>query len=477
MSSWLLIEGANVIDGSGSSPVLGSVLTRDDSIAAVGDAQELLVQVPRGEEVTRLEATGCTVMPGLIDAHCHMTFGEARTEEEIDLYTSVELRTLVAANNLQKVLRAGVTSISDAGGTFYVGVALREAVESGMIPGPRIFPAARMIATNNWYYPDSVGWPAGGIQVFANSLDQMLSEVRSQVHNGVDLIKLADSNFGEYQAFRDDELKQIAELVHQLGRKVTIHARGSAEVGASARAGLDWIMHGSFMSDEVIETLAESRIPLVPTMLLSANIAEWGDRCGASTSSRDHRMRALERTAATLQRAREAGVKLLAGTDTGFAITPYGEWHAREMELLSTYAGLSPLEAIKAMTKDAAQTVNLEGKVGEIKPGQLADLIVVQGDPSRNLRILLEKSNIKTVVKDGRVLEFDEEALARCFSNKRSIAYSTSDLRFRDIYGDGAEAEPSPDEGEPTQGLDLDLAHEIVDAGKRVREQAGTGLG
>ena len=298
MSVWLLIEVDQVIDGSGASPTKGAVLTCDNTIAAVGPSEELLKQVPRGEETTRLTAEGCTVMPGLIDAHCHMTFGEARTEEEIDLYTSVEMRTLIAANNLQKVLRAGVTSISDAGGTFYIGVALREAVETGMIPGPRIRAAARFISTSNGltdYYPESVGVPSSSIQVLANSVEEMLAEVRKQVKNGVDFIKLADSPAGEYQAFRDDELKQIADLVHQLGRRVTIHARGSAEVGASVRAGLDWIMHGNSMTDEVIEELAASGIPLVPTIMLPANIAEWGDRCGASTASREHRMRSLER--------------------------------------------------------------------------------------------------------------------------------------------------------------------------------------
>ena len=264
--------------------------------------------------------------------------------------------------------------------------------------------------------------PSSSIQVLANSVEEMLAEVRKQIKNGVDFIKLADSPAGEYQAFRDDELKQIADLVHQLGRRVTIHARGSAEVGASVRAGLDWIMHGNSMTDEVIEELAESGIPLVPTIMLPANIAEWGDLCGASTASREHRMRSLEKTADTLHRAREAGVQLLAGTDTGFAITPYGEWHAREMDLLATYAGLSPLQAICAMTKDAARTVNLEGQVGEVKPGQLADLIVVKGDPSKNIKTLLDKSNIKVVIKDGEIMKFDESALARRFPHKRVIA-------------------------------------------------------
>jgi imidazolonepropionase-like amidohydrolase len=471
MSSWLLVVADQVIDGSGQKAFPASVLVRDDSIAALGARDELLDQVPRGESVDTIEASGCTVMPGHIDAHCHMTFGDARTEEEIDLYTPVETRTLIAANNLQRVLRAGVTSISDAGGTYYIGVALREAVKSGLIQGPRICSAARFISTSNGltdYYPESVGVPSSSIMVLANSVDEMLAEVRKQVKNGADFIKLADSPAGEYQAFRDDELKQISDLAHQLGKKVTIHARGSREVGAAVRAGLDWIMHGNTMEDDVIDALASSNIPLVPTMLLPANIAEWGDRCGASSASRDHRMRSMEKTADALHRARKAGVRLLAGTDTGFAITPYGEWHAREMELLMTYAGMSALEAIRAMTKDAAETVNLGGRVGEIAPGMLADLLVVNGDPSRDIRLLLQRKNIHYVIKNGERMKFDDAGLERRFAHQRVIAYSTSDLRYDDIYGDpNGNAGDGDKDSVPNDASEGDeLAHEIALAGR-----------
>ena len=166
-------------------------------------------------------------------------------------------------------------------------------------------------------------------------------------------------------------------------------------------------------------------------------------------------------------------MQLLAGTDTGFAITPYGEWHAREMDLLATYAGLSPLKAICAMTKDAALTVNLEGQVGEVKPGQLADLIVVKGDPSKNIKTLLDKSNIKIVIKDGEIMKFDESALARRFPHKRVIAYSTGDLRYDDIYGDGVETGPPADtKADSLQEIDVELAHEIAAAGTRVKKEA-----
>jgi imidazolonepropionase-like amidohydrolase len=436
-SEWLLVENGNVIDATGSAAQPGtSVLVRGTRIVVVG--QDLGPEVPRGADLTRVDATGKTVMPGLIDAHCHMTYGESRSEEEIDLYTSPESRTLKAAFHAQKVLRAGVTGISQPGGSYYIGVGLRDAIRDEMVLGPRMTAAGRYITTSNGltdWYPDSVGVPEGSIGVLANTVLEMISEVRHQVKNGVDLIKLADSPYGDYQAFTNDELKTVADLAHQLGKRVTIHARGSAEVGAAVDAGMDWIMHGNTMSDDVIERLAESRIPLIPTLLLLANVADWGHLVGAPTPLRDGMARALDKTAATLHRAHEAGVVFVSGTDSGFSVTPYGEWHARELELLMNYAGLSAMEAIQSATRNAAVTLNLEGRVGTLEPGMLADIIVVDGDPLQDIRVLQDKRNILTVIKDGAPVAFDEELLARRWPHDRGQTYSTADLTFDLVRG------------------------------------------
>jgi imidazolonepropionase-like amidohydrolase len=132
----LLISNASVVDGLGNPAMAGtSVLVKDNLIHAVGEAASR-DQVPRGEALVEIDGTGKTLMPGLIDAHCHMTYGESRSEEEIDLYTSAELRTLKAAWNAQKVLRSGVTGISQPGGSYYIGVALRDAIRDGIVQGP-----------------------------------------------------------------------------------------------------------------------------------------------------------------------------------------------------------------------------------------------------------------------------------------------------------------------------------------------------
>lgn len=422
MTDWILLIGGRVIDGLGNAPLQSCpVLVKDNRIHAIG-AGATADAVPRGDTLDIIDATGKTVMPGLIDVHCHMTYGESRTEEEIDLYTSPEMRTLLAAHNVEKVLRAGVTSISQPGGSYYIGVGIRDGIKRGLVHGPRMTTAGRYLTTSNGltdWYPDSVGVPAGNIGTLTNTIDEMRTEIRHQVKNGVDLIKCADSPYGDYQAFGDDEMKAIAEITHRLRKKVTIHARGSDEVGAAARAGFDWIMHGNVMTDDVIQTLADTQTPLVPTLLLLANMTDFRGPAKVPVHQADAVKRLLDKTFDSLHRAHEAGVKFAVGTDSGFAVTAYGEWHARELQLLQTYAGLSNLEAIQAATSACAPMVNLEGQVGAVAVGMLADLIVVDGDPSQDLGVLVNPANIVTVILDGKIQVFPEDLRSQVFQHDR----------------------------------------------------------
>jgi imidazolonepropionase-like amidohydrolase len=438
-SEWLLIAGGNVIDATGQPAQHDcDVVVHGNRIVAVGQ-RSTGEEMPPRETMRVVEASGRTVMPGLIDVHCHMTYGEARYEEEIDLYTSPEMRTLIAAANARKVLRAGVTSISQPGGSYYIGVGIREGMKAGLVQGPRMSAAGRYLTTSNGltdWYPDSVGVPDGNIGKLTNTVDQMKEEIRHQAKNGVDLIKLADSPYGTFQAFTNDEMKVVADLAHQLGKKVTIHARGSAELGAAVDAGFDWIMHGNVMTDDVIEKLAERQIPLAPTLLLLANLADWPELTGAPRGQWDGCRRMLEKSADTLHRAYEAGVKFAMGTDTGFAVTPYGEWHARELELLQIYAGLSPMEAIIAGTANGANMVGLDGQLGQLVPGYLADIIVVDGDPLRNLHVLVDKRNIRVVIKDGEIQEFPTDLdMARYHNDRDPLIYSQTELTYDMVTG------------------------------------------
>jgi len=316
---------------------------------------------------------------------------------------------------------------------------LRDGIRTGTVHGPRMTTAGRYIATSNSLtgteYPEAIGNPASMLGIVANSLSEMLSQVRRQIRDGVDFIKLADSPYGQWQAFTNDEMKAISDLTHQLNRKVTIHARGSAEVNAAIDAGMDWIMHGNVMTDDVIQKLAASRVTLVPTLLLLANIADFGKHFGSPPGLRDGCKRMLEATAETLHKAHQAGVVFSAGSDSGFGVTSYGEWHARELDLLVTYAGLSPLEAITAGTRNGAKMINLEGEVGEISKGALADLIVVRGDPSKRVTVLMDKRNIETVIKDGQVMTFDDDVAEVRHNNERNRVYTTSVVTYESVFG------------------------------------------
>ena len=445
MASWILISGGSVIDGTGAQPVGNcSVLVKDDEIVAVGvDVGD--EEVPRGDPLTRIDATGKTVMPGLIDAHCHTSFGEARMQEEQDLYTSHELRTLRSAWNVTKVLRAGVTGISDPGGSYFIGVGIREGIAEGLIQGPRMTTAGRFLSTSNGisdFYPSSVGVPDSSIGKVADTADEMVTEVRHQVKNGVDLIKIGDSPLGDYEAFSGDEVKAMSDAAHRLNKRITMHARGSNNVDSAVAAELDWIMHGNTLRDDTIERLADSRIPLCPALLLLGNLSEFGEAAGVLARKRGIYSRVLDATAESLNKAREAGVTLIAGTDTGFACTPYGEWHARELELLMRYAGMTALEAIKAATHDCSVVLGDGNDTGSLVAGKGADIIIVNGDPLADIRVLYDRQRIETVILRGEVQVFDDEVLAQRRPYNPAQHISPADITYDLVFNGGSEQQP-----------------------------------
>ncbi len=439
----IVIENCDVIDGMGNPPRRAvDVVIEENRISAISPVGERVARATHDGEL-HIDGAGKTVMPGLIDAHCHMTYGESMTQEEQDIFTGVEGRTLRAAWNVQKVLAAGVTGVSQPGGSYFIGVAVRDGIADGHVTGPRMTSAGRYITTSNGltdWYPDDAGAVEGSIGIRCNTLDEMIAEVRRQVKNGVDFIKLADSPYGEYQSFRDEELVAIANLAHQLQRRCTIHARGNAEVNAAARAGFDWIMHGNVMTRETVELLAETQIPLVPTILLLEMWAVYGPAIGSPRTIVDGCRRMLEKTMDSLHMAHEVGVNFVIGTDTGFAMTPYGEWHAKELELLMKYGGLSELEAIQAGTFNAGLVLNLEGKVGAIAPGMLADLLIVAGDPSEDIAILQDRDRIETIILDGEIIDVDRhlESWPNLPSYTYASRYLTQDVAREATKGNGA---------------------------------------
>ncbi len=406
-----IIEGARVIDGTGAEPFDASVTIEDDRITAVGASTT--ADTAEGEAV-RIDASGMTVMPGLIDAHCHMTFDEPNSNDELFFHRREGLAAIIAAQNVRKLLSAGVTGFVDPDSIFDVGIDLRDAIEARVIDGPRMLSGGNALLT-------SVGGTAGrlipddGLRGYAkivSSPDDIVKEVRRQIKNGVDWIKVHVTGLlprqaikGEIQAWSLEELKLVCDTAHELGIPVMGHCRNAQSIADSVRAGMDMLLHATFMDEDTLALVIDHKTPIVPTFTFQANLAEYGDAVDADPGLRDIFRKEIEDSAKQIRTAYDNGVPVLCGTESGFSLTPYGDWHYREMEVFVRDMGFSPLEAIHAGTMACGDHAGFAGTTGAIVPGRLADLILVDGDPSKDVTVLADHDRIKHVFVGGREMD------------------------------------------------------------------------
>ena len=411
-----LIE-AKVIDGTGSAPIdAGAVVTSAERIAWVGARDDLPEQYQH-EDMEVISLPGRCVVPGLVDAHMHISFCEATSEEENALYTPVEYRSILSGWNAHKVLRAGVTSAFDAASTYNISVAVRDAIEAGLIVGPRLASAGQQLTSHQGLedaFPSWVEFPVGQAGVLVKSQDDILEAIRLQVKNGVDVIKVSGSNDSavsedslDGMAFRQEEFDLMADETHRLGRKCTVHARTADSVKACARAGFDWLQHASYMDDEGLELVLENDIPISPVMTLLVNIIASAEEAGrAGASALDVFKHELDAAAENLSRAYQSGVTMVAGSESGWSLVPYGQWHAKEMEIFVEFLGMSPIEALHAGTGAAALTLpRWADEIGTLEAGKRADLIVLPGDVASDITLLQQKSRFDMVMKDGQPVD------------------------------------------------------------------------
>jgi imidazolonepropionase-like amidohydrolase len=412
MPESILIHGGTVIDGTGASPRRGeAVLLRDGRIAALGaPAEEQSAALP---DVTRVDATGRTVMPGLIDAHTHLSFGEPTGNDELFFHRTEAYSSMLSAHNAQKVLRAGVTGVLDADCLWNIGVELRDAIEAGFVEGPRMRAGGNALMT-------MLGGTAGrlirdegttGYATVVHDVDGIAREVRRQIKYGVDWIKVMVTGLiptvkgPEVKVWNKREIQAVVDAAHELNTPVVGHCRNAISTKESAEAGMDLIYHSSYMDDEALEAVVENGSALCPTFTLLGNLVDYGERVGTAPELLDVFRAELDITGVMIDKAHRAGVRVIAGSETGFAITPCGEWHARELEMLVQYAGFSPMEAIRAATSQAAWAMKMEGQVGALHEGLLADVIVVDGDPLADIRVLGREGAIVEVIKEGRRID------------------------------------------------------------------------
>ena len=407
----VLISGGNVIDGTGSQPQPNTdVLIEGDRIVAVG--KNLVVEKSSEREVQRVDATGLTVMPGLIDAHTHITLGEPRTNDELFMHRDPATAAILAAYNVRKVLRAGVTSMFDVDGIFNIGPALRDSINAGVVEGPTMKSGSYALmtavgGTAGKLIPDS--GTAGYAEVVRNKEETVLA-VRRQVKDGADCIKIhvtgsIPTRSGEIQVWTREELKVVCDTAHDLGVRVTAHCRGDKATLDSVMAGVDIIWHASFLGDASLEAIIDKKVPVGPVFTFLANLSEFGHKAGATSSAKSIFAGELENTGAKLRQAYDAGVKLLCGSESGFSMTPYGHWHAREMEVFVKHLGMTPLQAITCGTKDNAVALDQDGETGCIAAGYRADVLVLDGDPSKDISLLGDKSLFRHLFCRGKMID------------------------------------------------------------------------
>ena len=394
----ILLKPAGVFDGADGVVHAGwQVLVTGDRIVAVGPDLSLPV------DTRIIELAGDTLMPGMIEGHGHLflhPYNEAAWDDQV-LHEPLALRTARAVANAKATLLSGFTSERDLGteGAGYADVGLKAAIDQGIVPGPRLFVATRAIVALGAYGPKGfepgTAIPQGAEEV--SGVDQMVAAVRRQIAAGADWVKLyADYRWRPGEESRATlslaELEAAVAAAHDAGRPVAVHAATAEGMRRAVAAGVDTIEHGYGGTPAIFAAMAAKRIALCPTLAASDATSRYRGWTGSEPAPP-----AVALSRASLKLARQAGVPICVGGDVG--VFAHGQ-SVREMELL-VGAGMGTADVLVAATSGNARWLHLADKVGSVKPGLLADLIAVSGNPAADIGNL---RRIRMVMKGGTVV-------------------------------------------------------------------------
>ena len=399
----VIIRAGRVLDVKSGNTLTGqAIVIEGDKIVSIGPAAD--AKPAPGTET--IDLSSATVLPGLIDAHTHLTFDPKNLGYE-GLGISTPREALMGARNARVTLQAGFTTVRNVGAGGYSDVALRDAINDGDVPGPRMLVSGPAMGItgghcdNNLLAPEYHASESG----VADGVDAVRHKVRENIKYGADLIKICatggvmskgdDPNASQYTR---EEMKAIVEEAHRLGRKVAAHAHGAEGVRWASDAGVDSIEHGHLMDDDSIATLKKNGTYIVPTLYLM----DWNRENLSKRNAPDFVVRKMQSVSAVgqnnLKKAFAAGVKVAFGTDA--AVYPHG-LNAHELAVY-VRLGMTPLQAIQTATINGADLLGWSSKIGTLEPGKWADLIAVDGDPLKDVTTL---EQVKFVMKGGEVVK------------------------------------------------------------------------
>ncbi|MEL7540386.1 MAG: amidohydrolase family protein, partial [Pseudomonadota bacterium] len=369
-----------------------------------------IVKIERGyksqpDGVRVINLRDAYVVPGLIDSHVHLTNEFSPTSRMKALSDSEVDAALDGASHAKTTLLAGFTTVQDVGGPNEAVFSLRDAIQAGKVPGPRIRASGRAI-TPSGGHGDANGFSPALTRIFTgpnacNGADDCRRAVRETIRSGADVIKitatggvLSNTKAGLEQQFFDDEIAAIVETAAMMGRKVTAHAHGKGGIEAALRNGVQSIEHGTYLDEDTIELFKQTGGTLVPTVLAGVTVTGWTDQPWLPEPSREKAAIVGPLMLDMLSRAREGGVNIAFGTDTG--VSKHGE-NAEEFELM-VQAGFAPEEAIRAATIVAAEHIEMADVIGTLEVGKFADMVALRNDPLENVSAL---KSVRLVIKNG----------------------------------------------------------------------------
>lgn len=413
MSSTLLVN-AQVIDGTGAAPFAAAVLVTDGRIAQVGDPTAFDI----APDTPRIDLTGATLMPGFIDTHVHI-WADPDPAAPPDRLSAIPVRDvayfqarklLFSVENARKTLESGFTTIRDLMSPDDLIFPLRDAIAAGEFPGPRILASGRCITLTGGHGMET-WYPNMGIA--ADGPHEVFKAVRTMITAGADCIKFMSGTraalsppYRGRQGHTTEEMLPGVEEAHRAGLRVAVHAQYSTEgIKNAIRAGVDSIEHGAPTDDEALMMMRDRGTFLCPTLAVYPNDpARLEARLSGALPDVARLVRQqIEVIPFMIQRAKELGVKIALGTDAGMPLVWHGG-NAVEFEWLVSY-GLTPMEAIVAGTRNAAENVGLLDQIGTVEAGKIADLVAFYGDPLADVRLLNQPDHVRLVMQGGKVVK------------------------------------------------------------------------